>query len=246
MGNQMGVERRVTSLIAISCASAVVMLAGATSTVAEEPVVAYGPSDAQSVAVLSGLPGYKNVFWWDHANLTVSVRAGESVEPNNLQALHDAVQIWTKTLDDEFHGAISLTDVTGARKPVSPDIILRYVPHAGGTQWGGVTNCGVQKCLNVIVRSDTPDGHSDAPDAADFDRLRVERVAVHELGHTLGLGHASPLLTARDLMGYGWSVVDPDVTPILSDCDLRGVRAAFGWVFANEAPHPSRVGSVTC
>jgi hypothetical protein len=47
-------------------------------------------------------------------------------------------------------------------------------------------------------------------------------------------------------MGYGWSVADPDLTPILSDCDLRGIRAAFGWVFAHEAPHPSTVGSITC
>jgi Matrixin len=136
--------------------------------------------------------------------------------------------------------------VTDSKKPGTPDITLRYVPHAGGTQWGGVANCGVQKCLNVIVKSDTPDGHSDEPDAADVDAVRVQRIAIHELGHALGLGHAAPLETSRDIMGYGWSVPDPDVTPILSDCDLAGIRAAFSWVFANEAPHGSPVDSVVC
>jgi hypothetical protein len=241
-----GTRSRVAYATALATiAIAIAVLFGAPRSDAADPVVSYGSSDAQSVAVLSGLPGYKNEFWWDHSNLTVSVRAGESVDPDKLQALRDAIQIWRTTLADEFHGAISMTDVT-AEKKASPDIVLRYVPHAGGTQWGGVADCGVQKCLNVIVRSDTPDGHSDEPDRADFDRLRVERTAVHELGHTLGLGHASPLLNTVDLMGYGWSVPDPDVTPVLSSCDLRGIRAAFGWVFAHEAPHPSTVGSITC
>jgi hypothetical protein len=231
----------------LACAIACSVFLTATSAVANGPaIVTYGASDAQSVAVLSGLPGYKNAFWWDHTDLTVSVRAGEAVDAAKEQALRDAIELWSNVLDDEFHGKITLTDVTGAKKPGSPDIILRYVPHAGGTQWGGVANCGVQKCLNVIVRSDTPDGHEDEPDRADFDVLRVQRVAVHELGHALGLGHAEPLLGATDLMGYGWSVADPDVTPILSDCDLDGIRAAFGWMFAHEPPHPSTVGSVIC
>ena len=40
---------------------------------ADEPSVIFGPSDADSVEVYSGMTGYKNSFWWDHTNLTVAV-----------------------------------------------------------------------------------------------------------------------------------------------------------------------------
>ena len=49
-------------------AIAIAVLFGAARSDAADSVVSYGSSDAQSLAVLSGLPGYKNVFWWDHSN----------------------------------------------------------------------------------------------------------------------------------------------------------------------------------
>jgi hypothetical protein len=102
--------------------------------------------------------------------------------------------------------------------------------------------------MNVMVRSDEPPGQlgRGTPDIFDFTPLRVQREAVHEIGHTLGLGHASPLLESVDIMGYGWSVADPDVTPILSDCDIRGIEIAFGWFYNHEPPHASSVPEVIC
>ena len=47
-------------------------------------------------------------------------------------------------------------------------------------------------------------------------------------------------------MGYGLAVANPNLVPILSDCDLDGIRAAFGWLFEAEAPHPSTVAYVVC
>jgi hypothetical protein len=97
----------------------------------------------------------------------------------------------------------------------------------------------VQKCLNVIIRSDIPEGENRSGESdADFDAVRVERIALHELGHAVGLGHASPLEQSRDLMGYGWSIPNPDVTPVLSTCDIDRIRAAFSWALAGEPPSP--------
>jgi hypothetical protein len=213
-----------------------------------EQIYVTGPSDAESIAILSGQPGFKTSYWWDRPNLTVAVRGSANSDPVKLQAMRDAIEIWRSTLAERL-SQVSLTDVTDTDGPAQADIVLHFVPHAGGVQWGGKANCGVQKCLNVFVRTDVPPGPvGDANgDAADqLTPLRVTRMALHELGHALGLGHVSPRDPSLDLMGYGWLIPNPDLPPILSDCDIEGLKAVFGWLLAGEAPHPARVDTVTC
>jgi hypothetical protein len=104
----------------------------------------------------------------------------------------------------------------------------------------------------VLVKSEEPPGGP----YPDFDPTRVLRMTVHEVGHALGLGHASPLLVSRDVMAYGWVqyAVDPSTgkftyvysTPILSDCDLQGIAATFDWAVKGDPPHPATVSSISC
>jgi hypothetical protein len=203
--------------------------------------VAFGESDAESIVLLHAFyPGY----WWDHTDLTVAVLSAPNVDPANLQAIHDAIGTWSDVLQDEFP-TVSLTDVTEtARNPHRADIVVHYVPHAGGIVWGGKAQCGARRCNNVIVRSDVPDLIDVG--VPDYDPLRVYRVALHELGHALGLGHAEPLEETVDLMGYGWSVPEPDVTPILSTCDIKALGVVFAWALEGVEPYPSTVERVAC
>ena len=157
-----------------------------------------GEPTAESCGLASAYyPGY----WWDHTDLTVAVQAAPKVDPDLMAAVHEAITVWNDVLRRAFGGLITLTDVTSSKKPAhKADIVLHYVPHAGGVVFSGMAICGNHKCNNVIVSSD-------APKPLNIDQYTPEYlgwVTLHELGHALGLGHAEPLEQTNDLMGYGW------------------------------------------
>ena len=60
-------------------------------------------------------------------------------------------------------------------------------------------------------------------------------MTLHELGHTLGLGHATNLLERTDLMGYGWPELGD---PVLSQCDVDALAFVFAWALEGSDPYP--------
>lgn len=161
LGRSILVSAAIASVLATSAAAPVITAASAaaplptvirgtgTPTVSQtEQVYVTGPSDAESIVILSGLPngrpGFENNnwFWWDHPNLTVAVRGSANSDPVKLAAMRDAIEIWRSTLAQRLP-QVSLTDVTDTNGAREADIVLHFVPHAGGVQWSGKTNCGV-------------------------------------------------------------------------------------------------------
>ena len=191
-------------------------------------------SNAESLEILSNYyPGY----WWNHTDLTIAVQAAPNVPTRYLRAIDEAIDTWTEVLEACFDGAITLTNVTGtARNAQKADIVLHYVPTAGGASFDGYAICGAKDCPNILVRSD-------APGADEYSTEYVGWVTLHEIGHALGLGHATNLLESTDLMGYGW----PDLgDPVLSQCDIDAIAFIFAWVFEGSAPHPPADGPYEC
>lgn len=194
-------------------------------------------SNAESLEILSN---YYPSYWWDHTNLTVTVQAHPSATTAQLGAIHDAIQTWSNVLNDCFDGLITLTNVTGAKnRRRGVDIILHYVPTAGGVAFAGYAVCGNHKCNNILVTSDPPPSQNIPPYTPEY----IGWVTLHEMGHALGLGHATNLLESTDLMGYGW----PDLgDPVLSDCDVDALRFVFAWVFEGSSPHRPAQGPYDC
>jgi hypothetical protein len=75
----------------------------------------------------------------------------------------------------------------------------------------------------------------------EFSPAQIEQVTKHELGHTLGLGHANfngNLMTERVDTGSG----------IISDCEIEAVKTANSWKLEEEgnSVHPPEEESVQC
>lgn len=192
-------------------------------------------SDAEALVILSNYyPGY----WWDHTDLTIAVQAHPSATKEQLAAIAGAIATWSDVLEECFDGLITLTDVTGSKRRAA-DIVVHFVPRAGGVVFGGYAICGDHGCPNILVRSDLPPSLDSDP----YDPEYLGWVTLHEVGHALGLGHATNLLESTDLMGYGW----PDLgDPVLSQCDIEALAFVFAWALAGAEPSPPAEGPYVC
>jgi hypothetical protein len=180
-------------------------------------------------------------------------------DPAAVAAIHQAIAIWRDVLADQFNGKVTLTDVTDDHDNAEhADIHLRFVPHWAGLHYSGLTVCGDDQCKKVLVKSEWPPLQCCGDQLETLGQItptRVGQIALHELGHTLGVGHAfsdapDPLNTGNDLMSYGWMpwvTFNPDPPkPILSTCAQQVLEIVWAWARNGTTPRRPEVESITC
>jgi hypothetical protein len=196
-------------------------------------------SNAEALVILNNY--YPNRYTWDHTDLTIAVQAQPGISEEYLNAINAAIATWAGVLEECFDGQITLTNVTGTQpsEQRAADIVLHYVRHAGGAVFSGMAVCGAGGCPNVLVSSEAPPSWGQEPYSPEL----LMWITMHEIGHALGLGHATNLLESTDLMGYGW----PDLgDPVLSQCDVEALAFVFAWALEGSDPYPPGEGPYDC
>jgi len=190
-------------------------------------------SDAEALVLLNYY--YPNRYVWEDTHLTVAVQAAPNLSPEHLAAVQDAIAGWDAVLRECFDDQVTLTDVTGQPRRTA-DITLHYVGHAGGAVFAGMAICSANGCSNILVSSEFG-----APTNEGYTPEYLYYVTLHELGHALGLGHATNLSESMDLMGYEWIGTAPD--PLFSQCDLDALAYLFGPALSGQdyPPGPSQL-----
>jgi predicted Zn-dependent protease len=189
------------------------------------PTCSLPESNADALYILNA--SYPNKYVWGDTNLTVGVRAAPNVGQEYLDAIQRAITSWNGILNECFDGKITFTYTSDLQ---AANIIVHYVPYAGGTVFAGYAICGANGCPNILVRSEFSPGEG----IEDYTPEYLYYVTLHELGHSLGLGHATNLRESTDLMGYGWIGDAPD--PLFSQCDLDALAYIFSWALEGTRP----------
>jgi hypothetical protein len=193
---------------------------------------------------------YLEVYYpgWEDPNLTISIQTGKSTPAQTVQAVRDAISIWQQTLQQAFGGVVTLTEVTGdpsAEAQADIKVVLTK-SRAGGNVFGAFALCAPHRGCTILESSVLhPIPHPPPGKPGDYPYEWSLLTAAHEIGHALGLGHAQPIESSTDLMGYGaFAIGDPSFT--ISACDIAALQVVWEWSINGEAPRGPSDESVEC
>ena len=178
--------------------------------------------------------------------LTYNIEGKVTVEKK--EAVRDAIRDWDDKLDSlEFIESAENQDKKQKEKNREmPDIQIKFVKDGDefqgyGAETAGQTKSRLNKQTGFIMSNIVTIAEGGL--GKIFDKKTIETIAKHEIGHTLGLGHAnfkSNLMTTK---------ID-FAAETISQCELEAVQQANSWKFLakdkNDDPRLSHTSKIIC
>ena len=165
------------------------------------------------------------------------------VTAEKKEAVRDAIKDWDNKLD--YVEFIEIPGNQDKKQKENPDIQIKFLKDGSefaeyGAETAGHTKTKLNKFgfinYNLLTIAEGGLGKT-------FDKKTIETIAKHEIGHTLGLGHAnfkSNLMTTK---------ID-FAAETISQCELEAVHEANSWKFLakenDEDPHLSHTSKIIC
>jgi Matrixin len=214
-------------LLLFSLTSATIVLAEA-QTQSEYVLDLQGPTWNHSTIRLIITPKY-NETWWNPAYLNSTLRA--------ISQWNDAISFSASNYTDFAYlsGLRMIPEVSNSTR-AGFDAQISWIQQFGNvTCEAGLTRT-TYETSGVIRNSDVTLSAYDCRGNI-LSEVDMQNVALHELGHVLGLGHAN---NTGDLMYFAYALSSP--VRAVSTLDVYGVASVFRWMSASPEFDPSNQG----
>ena len=183
---------------------------------------------------------------WDDklagGQLTYKIVGGDA---SAHQAVKDAINAWTTKIN-----GLKFTETSGITS--NADIMINLDKNGKGSSVNNIATVTGNHRTDTVGQTLTSVDNTglisnaittvyESAFGSPFNKAQIKQIAMHEIGHVLGIGHAS---FKGDLM----SPVLNDEIGTISRCDVSAVLAANQWELGASGiiPHAPKVGQINC
>ncbi|HLA43345.1 MAG TPA: matrixin family metalloprotease, partial [Aggregatilineales bacterium] len=168
---------------------------------------------------------------YEAAGTNTAIQSLNGYQSCFLDNIRDAFNAWSAIADIEF---MEVVDSNTPANAVGADGDIRIGAHNMGGQFGTIAHAYYPPPNGISIAGDLHFDTSEVWSCTTSGGLDIGLVALHEIGHSIGLGHETTLLAVMN------PTYNPSVAVLQTD-DINGARVIYG---AADVPTPTNTNLV--